>query len=78
MDPLLINQNKDTAVQVREWLSGATRNWNIANRKTLLIVPDQTRTAPLGMLFKAFCELWLESAAALDVMVALGTHPPMS
>ncbi|MBQ7589390.1 MAG: DUF2088 domain-containing protein [Verrucomicrobia bacterium] len=77
MDPLLINQNKDTAVQVREWLSEATRNWNLANRKTLLIVPDQTRTAPLGMLFKAFCELWLESAAALDVMVALGTHPPM-
>jgi nickel-dependent lactate racemase len=44
----------------------------------LLIVPDQTRTAPLGLIFRAFCELWLKSAAQIDVMVALGTHPAMS
>lgn len=67
-----------TQTQILNWLSEQTKGWDIANRKILLVVPDQTRTAPLGLLFKAFCELWLNSAAQLDVMIALGTHPAMS
>ncbi|MDI9401125.1 MAG: lactate racemase domain-containing protein [Limisphaerales bacterium] len=67
-----------TQLQLLEWLSEQTKEWGIANQKILLIVPDQTRTAPLGVLFKAFCELWLDSAAQMDVLIALGTHPPMT
>jgi nickel-dependent lactate racemase len=67
-----------THPQILNWLSEQTKDWDIANRKILLIVPDQTRTAPLGLIFRAFCELWLKSAAQIDVMVALGTHPAMS
>lgn len=47
-------------------------------RKILLIVPDNTRTAPLGMLFQAIHAQLGTVASALDVLVALGTHPPMS
>jgi nickel-dependent lactate racemase len=48
------------------------------NRKVLLIVPDHTRTAPVGQMFKEVHD-WLGSVAnQIDVMVALGTHPPMS
>lgn len=47
-------------------------------QKILLIVPDSTRTAPVGLLFKCIHRQIGEAAAALDVMIALGTHPLMS
>ncbi len=47
-------------------------------KKVLLIVPDGTRTAPVGLLFKSIYRQIGEATAALDVMIALGTHPPMS
>jgi len=46
-------------------------------QKILLIVPDHTRTAPVGLLFKSIYRQIGEATAALDVMIALGTHPPM-
>jgi lactate racemase len=49
-----------------------------ANRRVLLIVPDGTRTAPVGLLFKSIFDQIGEHAAAVDVMIALGTHQPMS
>lgn len=47
-------------------------------KRVLLIVPDATRTAPIGLVFKALFAQIGEAAAVLDVMIALGTHPPMS
>jgi nickel-dependent lactate racemase len=44
----------------------------------LIIVPDATRTAPVGSFFRALHRQIAGSAAAFDVMVALGTHQPMS
>ncbi|HPA16869.1 MAG TPA: lactate racemase domain-containing protein [Verrucomicrobiae bacterium] len=46
-------------------------------RRVLLVVPDHTRTAPVGMMFKAIFDQIGGVAKALDVMIALGTHPPM-
>ena len=47
-------------------------------KRVLLIIPDGTRTAPVGLVFKAlFAEIG-SVAERLDVMVALGTHPPMN
>ncbi len=47
-------------------------------RSVLLIVPDGTRTAPLGTLFKAVHRRLAQRGARADVLVALGTHAPMS
>ncbi len=47
-------------------------------QKILLIVPDSTRTAPVGLIFKSIHHAISNTAAVLDVMIALGTHPPMS
>ena len=47
-------------------------------KRVLLIVPDGTRTAPVGLLFKALHQQIGGVTAALDVMIALGTHQPMS
>ena len=47
-------------------------------KKVLLIVPDATRTAPVGLVFQKLFEQIGGATAALDVMIALGTHQPMS
>src|SRR6185503_12672002 len=47
-------------------------------KKVLLIVPDATRTAPVGLLFKAIHAQIRTATKNLDVMIALGTHQPMS
>jgi nickel-dependent lactate racemase len=47
------------------------------DKRVLLIVPDSTRTAPLPILFPALRELLGPVTRQLDVLVALGTHPPM-
>ncbi|HMO66385.1 MAG TPA: lactate racemase domain-containing protein, partial [Verrucomicrobiota bacterium] len=59
-------------------MAGACPAAEQRGRRVLLIVPDGTRTAPVGLLFRALFAEFGEVAAALDVMIALGTHQPMS
>ena len=47
-------------------------------KRILLIVPDHTRTAPVGLLFQTIFDQIGTLTQHLDVLVALGTHPPMS
>lgn len=48
------------------------------NKRILLIIPDHTRTAPVGMVFKLIYEQIGMVTKALDIIVALGTHSQMS
>src|ERR1700729_2076611 len=50
----------------------------LAGKKVLLIVPDSTRTAPVGLLFRAIHDHIGAVTKSLDVMIALGTPPPMA
>ncbi len=50
----------------------------LAGKRILLVIPDATRTAPVGMVFKLIHGQLRERVAALDILVALGTHQPMS
>ena len=63
---------------VSELVGNALPVENYRGKKILLIVPDSTRTAPVGLLFKTIYDQIGKSTEALDVMIALGTHPPMS
>ncbi len=67
-----------TPGHVSEVVARACPADNYQGKRVLLIVPDATRTAPVGMLFKAIHAQIGAATAACDVMVALGTHPPMS
>src|SRR5579862_64246 len=67
-----------TEEQVREIVAQACPAKDYRGKKILLIVPDATRTAPVGMLFKAVHFQLGAATAACDVMIALGTHPPMT
>src|SRR5882757_5765307 len=64
--------------QVRELIAQACPAKDYKDKKILLIVPDATRTCPLGMLFAALFEQVGGATKALDVMIALGTHQAMS
>lgn len=47
-------------------------------QRVLIIIPDGTRTAPVGRIFKALHARLGPTVERMDVMVALGTHQPMS
>src|SRR5690349_11544727 len=64
--------------QVLEVIHEACPASEYRNKKVLLIVPDATRTCPLDVLFKTIFNRIGAATAALDVMVALGTHQPMN
>src|ERR1700733_12022190 len=64
--------------QVREIAAQALAPLNLAGKKVLLIVPDATRTAPVGLLFRVIHDLIGAETKSLDVLIALGPHPPMS
>ncbi len=51
---------------------------DLAGKRVLIIVPDGTRSGPLGLFFRLFHELLWGKVAALDYLIALGTHKPMS
>ena len=62
---------------IRNWLRQQIPVSDFQDRNVLLLVPDSTRTAPLAVLFPELRRLLGGVAKKLDLMVALGTHPPM-
>lgn len=67
-----------SADQVRQTIASALSAAEYRDKRVLLIVPDTTRTAPLPLLFDAVYQTLRSIVQELDVLVALGTHPPMS
>jgi len=66
-----------TEAEVRALMGEALDAWNLSGKRVLVIIPDATRTAPIPLFFRLFRELLTGKAAALDYLVALGTHQPM-
>jgi lactate racemase len=66
------------ADQARALVAQACPAEHYQGKKVLLIVPDATRTCPLGLLFASLFEQIGGAVQHFDVMIALGTHQPMS
>ena len=66
-----------TNEQVRQILSDGLEPLSPDGKRILVILPDHTRTAPLPLFFKTFCELLSPRAKQLNFLIALGTHPPL-
>ena len=66
-----------TDAEVREWFAREVPSNEFAGQRVLVIIPDSTRTAPLPLLFSALHDQIGATAKQVDVLVALGTHPPM-
>lgn len=66
-----------TEAEIRDVTSSALAEARLDGRRVLIIIPDGTRTAPIPQMFRLFHEYLSDTAAALDYLVALGTHQPM-
>jgi lactate racemase len=50
---------------------------DLKGKRVLVIIPDHSRTLPLGPIFREIYKLIGEETLLLDYLIALGTHPPM-
>ncbi len=64
--------------QVADLIARACLPERYRDQRVLVIVPDGTRTAPVGLLFQTLYNQIGHVARQLDVIAALGTHQPMS
>ena len=64
----------DVAALVRDGLARLP----VDGRRVLVIIPDGTRTMPMPAMFAALERELAGRVGALDYLVALGTHPPMT
>lgn len=66
------------ASQVAEIVARGCPESECRGKRVLLIVPDSTRTAPVGLLFQTLHSQVAHATRAFDILVALGTHQAMS
>ncbi|HET6441260.1 MAG TPA: lactate racemase domain-containing protein [Phycisphaerae bacterium] len=64
-------------VEVREFVSEVIAGLDIEGKRILALIPDSTRTAPVGLMFRTLADALKGCAAKLDFLIALGTHRAM-
>ncbi|KAF0177479.1 MAG: hypothetical protein FD161_2439 [Limisphaerales bacterium] len=64
--------------QVADLVAQACPAKEYRGKKVLLVVPDATRTAPVGLMFQTLFKQIGAVTANFDILIALGTHQPMS
>lgn len=67
-----------TPADIARWTGDAIRSMPLDGRRVLVIIPDGTRTMPMPAMFDLLEAHAGPRVAALDYLVALGTHAPMS
>ena len=78
---LIERQDKDKGPggqQVREAVVEFFAQNDYSGKRVLLLIPDNTRSGPVGDVFKEIFDCIGKKAKAVDILVALGTHQPMS
>ncbi len=60
---------------IRGQLQAMQASHRLAGKRLLVIIPDQTRTAPVDRFFRLLHEVCGPEASRLDFLIALGTHP---
>jgi nickel-dependent lactate racemase len=74
-------QNEDgfiSAEQMREVVGEFFAKQDCSGERILVIAPDNTRSGPVGDVFKAIFDCIGDKVKRLDVLIALGTHQPIS
>jgi nickel-dependent lactate racemase len=64
--------------QIGEIIAEALATVSVEDKRVLIIIPDGTRTMPMPVMFTWFQQILKPRVGALDYLVALGTHPPMT
>jgi nickel-dependent lactate racemase len=64
--------------QVRDICAQALTPLPLAGKRVLVLIPDHTRHAPIDLFFRVLGDLLHARVAALDYLVATGTHAAMA
>ncbi|MDZ8107727.1 MAG: lactate racemase domain-containing protein [Nostoc sp. DedQUE12a] len=64
--------------EVSQLVHQALANPEFDGQRILVLIPDSTRTAPIPQMFRLLHRELNNRVAALDYLIALGTHNPMS
>ena len=64
--------------QTKEAICEFFEQHDCTDKRILLLVPDNTRSGPVGDIFKMIFDCIGQKAEALDCLVALGTHQPLT
>ena len=78
---MILDYASDTSIpaaQAQELLQEALAGVEVAGKRVLVIIPDNTRTLPMPALFAAIAGAFSPRAAAVTFLIALGTHPPLT
>ena len=78
---LIERQDKNghvTDSQARQAVAEFFAQNDYSGKRILLLIPDSTRSGPVGEIFKMIFGCIGKKAGALDCLVALGTHQPMT
>jgi nickel-dependent lactate racemase len=67
-----------SADEVRTICAEFVEQERLDGRRVLGIIPDQTRSGPIDLMFRTLYDLLVGRVRSLDFLIALGTHPPMS
>ena len=73
-----VDEGSLTEAQVEAVLEKGLASIEVDGKRVLVIIPDSTRTMPMPMFFRSLCRLLRPRTRAVDFLVALGTHAPMS
>jgi lactate racemase len=79
--PVIEQKSKDGFVsdeQAREAIGEFFARNDYAGKRILLIIPDNTRSGPVGDIFKIIYDFLAGKAKAIHILVALGTHQPLT
>ena len=66
-----------TSVDIAQICEETLAGLPLDDKRVLVLIPDHTRHAPIGLFFRVFGELLQKRVRTLDYMVATGTHAPM-
>jgi lactate racemase len=62
---------------IHDLLAEALARADLRGRRVLVLIPDGTRSGPVGLFYRLFCRLLAGHVSQLDFMIALGTHQPL-
>ncbi len=66
-----------TADEIRQVVEQGLAGVPLAGRRVLAIIPDHTRSGPIGTFFRVIADALLGKASRIDFLVAMGTHDPL-
>ncbi len=67
-----------TGQAIHDAVTEAVSGIDVTGKRVLVLIPDQTRSMPMPTVFRALVDSVARRADRMDVLVALGTHPPLT